>query len=160
MTKKFSLIDNNLRIYVRHRWNFFFQKKIFSPKKSKLKRKFRNPHQMQLQSPFSKRKSHMIRQSDALNNQKRPKNTSKMIKFPCDISPCNIPSVSHAIWVAAILWYKISRCISVWVPTVFYVLYCKAIFFCNIAYCMLHWCKIPLMEMWQEFNRKAVPDFS
>ncbi len=59
-----------------------------------------------------------------------------MIKFPCDISPCNIPSVSHAIWVAAILRYTISRCISVRVP--------KSDIFCNIAYCMLHWCKIPL----------------
>ncbi len=123
--------------------NFFFL--IFSPEKSK--RKFHTPHQMQHQSPFSKRKSHMITQLDALKNQTRAKNASKMIKFPCDISPCNIPSVSHAIWVAAILRilrYAISHCISVRVPIVFYVPYCKAIFFCNIAYCMLHGCKIPL----------------
>ncbi len=86
----------------------------------------------------------MITRSDALKNQKHAKNASKMIKFLCDIFPCNIPSVSHAIWVAAILRYMILRCISVWVPIVFYVLYCKAIFFCSIAYCMLHWCKIPL----------------
>ncbi len=87
----------------------------------------------------------MITRSDALNNQKRAKNSSKMIQFPSDISPCNIPSVSLAIWVAEILRYTISRCISVWVPIVLYVPYCKAIFFCNIAYCMLHWCKIPLI---------------
>ncbi len=88
--------------------------------------------------------SHMITRSDALNNQKRAKNSSKMTQFPCDMSSCNIPSVSHAIWVAATLWYMISRCISVWVPIVSYVPHFKVIFFCNIAYCMLHWCKIPL----------------
>ncbi len=132
MTKKFSLIDDNLCIMFA---TDKFKKKIYFPPK-KLKRKSRNPYQMQLQSPFAKRKSHMITQSDALNNQKRPKNASKMIKFPCDISPCNIPSVSHAVWVAAILRYTISRCISVWVPIVFYVPYCQAIFFCNIACCI------------------------
>ncbi len=86
----------------------------------------------------------MITRLDALKNQKRAKNASKMIKFPCDISPCNIPPLSHAIWIAAILRYTILCCISVWVPIVFYVPYCQAIFFCNISYCMLHWCKIPL----------------
>ncbi len=126
---------------------FFFPKKNFPPEKWKLKRKFRNPCQMQLQSPFLKHKSHMITQSDALNNQKRPKNASKIIKFPCDISPCNIPSVSHAIWVSAILRYTISRCISIWVPIIFYVPYCNAIFFCNIAYRMSSWCKIPLKAL-------------
>ncbi len=99
MTKKFSLIDDNLRIYVRHRWNFFFQKKLFSPEK--LKKKSRNPHQMQLQSPFSKRKSHMITKSDALTKQNHLKNASKMIKFPCDISPCNILSYR--------MWYELLR---------------------------------------------------
>ncbi len=83
----------------------------------------------------------MITRSDELKNQKRAKNALEMIKFLCNIFSCNIPSVSHAIWVAAIL-----RCISVWVPIVFYVPYCKAIFFCSITYCMLHWCKIPLTQ--------------
>ncbi len=118
--------------------------KFFSLEKSKLKKKFRNPHQIQLQSPFSKRKFYMITQLGTLNNQKRSKNASKMIKFPCDISPCNIRSVSHAIWVAAILRYTISRSISVWVSIVFYMPYYKAIFFCNITYRMLRRCKIPL----------------
>ncbi len=80
----------------------------------------------------------MITRSDALKNQKCAKNSSKMIKFPCDISPCNIPSVLHAIWVAAILRYTISRCISVWVPIVFMCRIAKWYFFAisHIACCI------------------------
>ncbi len=80
----------------------------------------------------------MITRSYALKNQKRAKNASKMIKFPCDISPRNIPSISHAIWVAVILRYTISRCISVWVPIVFMCCIAKRYFFAisHIACCV------------------------
>ncbi len=84
----------------------------------------------------------MITRSDALKNQKRAKNASKMIKFRCDIYPCNIPSVSHARWVAAILRYRVASVYeSLWF---LYAVLQSDIF---LQYRILHWCKIPLNRL-------------